>query len=101
MKCYTVFPVVHCFCKARGIVQCQATHKAQENPQQKSAMVTSFMKTTQQLLAQGNRDKQFIINMDQSLFNLKKSNKKTLARKGSKTINTKEMKMLVGHITVS
>lgn len=60
----------------------------------------AFLETTRQLVTQANRDKQFIINMDQTPVNLHDSNKKTFAKQSSKTVNAKEMKTSVGRVTV-
>ena len=59
----------------------------------------AFLHTTCQPLAQGNRDKRFIINMDQAPVNLNDSNKK-ITRVGCKTVNAKGIKMSVSHVTV-
>ena len=75
-------------------------HKSQEDPKEKGKIASKFIETTQALLKQRNRDKRFIINMDQTPFNPKDSNTKTLAVKGSKTVNAKEIKTSVGRVTV-
>ena len=100
MKRYTVFAIVRRYCRSKGITLRATTHKSQEDPSEKKELATAFLETTRSLLTQANRDKRFIINMDQTPVNLHDSNKKTLAKIGSKTVNAKEMKTSVGRVTV-
>ena len=100
MKRYTLFAIVRRFLRSNGISLRASTHKSQEDPKEKAELATAFLQTTRRLLAQGNRDKRFIINMDQTPVNLHDSNKKTLAKIGSRTVNAMEVKTSVGRVTV-
>ncbi|KAL7562515.1 hypothetical protein ACA910_008223 [Epithemia clementina (nom. ined.)] len=98
MKRYTLFAMVQRFLRANGVVLRSVTHKAQDDPKAKQETALAFLGTTRPLLSAPNRSKAFIINMDQTPYNPKESDPKTLAFKGSKTVNAKEMKTSVGRI---
>jgi hypothetical protein len=99
MKRYTVFAMVRRFLKANGIVIRQTTHKSQEDPRTKVEAAHAFQSTTRLLMQQTNRSNAFIINMDQTPYNPKDTQSKTLARKGAKTVNAREIKTSVGRVT--
>lgn len=99
MKRYTLFAVVRRFLKANGIVDRAVTHKSQEDMNAKKDAARRFLETTCTLLGQSNRHKAFIINMDQTPYNISDSATRTLAKKGSKTVNGKDVKTSLGRIT--
>lgn len=99
MKRYILFAMVRRFLKAHGVVTRCITHKSQEDPAVKKAAASYFQETTRRLLHQPNRHKAFIINMDQTPYNPKDAPSRTLAYRGSRTVNAKEMKTSVGRVT--
>ena len=99
MKRYTVFAIVRRFLKANGVVLRVPTHQSSEDPKEKRDTATAFLESTRVLLQQPNRHPKFIINMDQTPYDPKDSDGRTLAKKGSKTVNSKKVKTSVGRIT--
>ena len=99
LKRYTLFAIVRRFMKAKGVVDRAITHKAQDDPKKKEDAATSFLLSTRNLLEQPNRSKAFIINMDQTPYDPKDSEKRTLAKKGSKTVHGKNAKTSIGRIS--
>jgi hypothetical protein len=66
---------------------------------QKKEIATAFLASTIPHLQQTNRHPAFIINMDQTPYKPKDTAKRTLAKRGSKTVSVKEPKCSVGRIT--
>ena len=77
------------------------THKSQEDPRIKSQEATAFVTATLPLIHQPNRDKRFIINMDQTPYNIKDTDSRTLDEKGTKTVTAKSVKTSVGRVACS
>lgn len=98
-KRYTLFAIVRRFCDANRIVMRATTHTAQEDMHKKTAEALAFMETTKQLLHQPNRHQAYIINMDQTPFNPKDGDNKTLNEKGVKTVHGKSIKTSLDRIT--
>ena len=96
MKRYTQFAIVRRFLKSTDTVIRAVTHQAQEDPREKEDTAMKFLETTRALLQQTNRDKAFIINMDQTPYNPKDGGKYTLAKKGSRTVTLRQMNTSVG-----
>jgi hypothetical protein len=99
MKRYTVFAMVRRFLRSNGIVIRQTTHKSQDDPRTKHETAHAFLATTRALICQSNRSNAFIINMDQTPYNPKDTQAKTLAKRGAKTVNAREMKTSVGRVS--
>ena len=99
MNRYTVFAIVRRWLRSNGIVTRTVTHKAQEDPKDMDQMASKFLASTRPLISQPNRHQHFILNMDQVPFKPQESSKRTLAKKGAKSINAKEIKTGVGRIT--
>lgn len=99
LKRYTLFATVRRFLVANGIVQRATTHVSQEDPAKKKEEATAFLQATRPLLHQSNRDKAFIINMDQTPYNPKDTPAKTLHKRGEKTVTAKTIKTGVDRIT--
>jgi hypothetical protein len=99
MKRYTVFAMVRRFLRSNGIVIRQTTHKSQDDPRTKHETAHAFLSTTCALMRQTNRSNAFIINMDQTPYNPKDTQAKTLARKGAKTVTAREIKTSVGRVS--
>lgn len=96
---YSLFAMVRRFLDSNGIVIRACTHKAQEDMRTKEDEARKFMETTTPLLQQPNRHQAFIINMDQTPYNPKDTEKKTLNERGVKTVNLKTMKTSLDRIT--
>lgn len=99
MKRYSLFAMVRRFCYSHGVVMRTPTHRSQEDPREKVQVATAFLQSTIPRIHQGNRHPAFIINMDQTPYNPKETANRTLAKRGSKTVNGKEIKTSVGRIT--
>jgi hypothetical protein len=97
-KRYTLFATVRRFMNSNGFPTRTVTHKAQ-GTQDDTQVATNFLASTCPLLHQRNRDKRFIINMDQTPFNPKEGDNRTLAERGSKTVAGKEVNTNVGRVT--
>ena len=63
------------------------THKSQDDPKKKADTAITFLETTRILITQQNWHKQYIINMDQTPYDLHDSPRKTYTKKGTKTVN--------------
>ena len=100
MNHYTVFAIVRCFLIANGRVSRAVMHQSQEDPRKKVDAAMAFLETTRQLITQQNRQKRYIINMDQTPFDPRDSNKRNYTKKGAKSVYGKEMKTLLGRITI-
>ena len=100
MKRYTLFQSVRRFLDANRVVMRAVTHKAQDNPEYRKDTATGFLQTTIPLLKQPNRDKRFIINMDQTPYNPQDVPDRTLDFKGAKTVAAKALKTSVGRVSV-
>ena len=85
--------------KAKGVVDRAITHRAQEDPKKKEDAATSFFTSTHNLLEQPNWSKAFIVNMDQTPHDPKDLEKRTLAKKGSRTVHGKSAKTSIGRIS--
>lgn len=99
MKRYTLFQVVRRFLVSNGVTIRATTHQSQEDPRKKAVEATAFLESTRPILAQTNRDKRFIINIDQTPYNPKDVPSRTLHKKGDKTVAAKTMKTTVDRIT--
>jgi hypothetical protein len=99
MKRYTLFAKVRRFCRANGVVLRRKTHQSQEDPKEKLEIATKFLDSMRPRIHQANRHPSFIINMDQTPYNPSDTTKRTLAKKGSKTVYGKTVKTSVGRIT--
>jgi hypothetical protein len=99
MKRYTVFAMVRRFLKSNGIVIRQTTHKSQDDPKTKHDTAHAFQTTTRALMNQTNRSNAFIINMDQTPYNPKDTQAKTLAKRGARTVTAREIKTSVGRVS--
>ena len=99
MKRYSLFAMVRRFCRSHGVVMRAHTHRSQEDPHEKMEVATAFLKTTIPRIHQTNRHPAYIINMDQTPYNPKDTEKRTLAKRGAKTVNSKQIKTSVGRIT--
>jgi len=75
------------------------THKAQGDVAKMHDEALQFLGTTKPMLRQPHRHQAFIINMDQTLYNPKDTERRTLNEKGVKTFNAKTMKMSLDRIT--
>ena len=85
--------------KAKGVVDRATAHKAQENPKQKEDVAALFLSSTLALLEQLNRSQAFVVNMYQTLHNPKDYKKRTLAKRGSRTVHSKSVKTSIGHVS--
>eukprot|EP00977_Amphora_coffeiformis_P021055 scaffold8762_cov125-Amphora_coffeaeformis.AAC.1 len=75
------------------------THTSQEDMAEKHNEGTAFLNATRPLLEQPNRHKAFIINMDQTPYKMADAPKKTLSKRGSRTVNAKAPKTSLGRVT--
>ena len=99
MKRCALFAKVRRFCGSEGAVLRATTHRSLEDPQQKKETATSFLASLLPRIHQANQHEAFIVNMDQTPHNPRDTAKRTVARRGSKTVNGKEIKTSVGRIT--
>ena len=100
MNRYTVFAIVRCFLVASGRVSRAITHQSQADPKKKVDTTMALLEATRQLIQQQNRQKRFIINMDQTPYDPHDSPKRTYTKKGAKTVTGKDMNTSVGRVTV-
>ena len=84
---------------SNDVVLREKTHQSQDDLREKCNTALAFLNTTIPLLQQPNRRKAFSINMNQTPYNVKEFGRKTLAKKGAKTVNVKEIKTLLGRVT--
>ena len=75
------------------------THKAQGDVTKMHDEALRFLETTKPMLSQPHRHQAFIINMDQTPYNPKDTERRTLNEKGVKTVNAKTMKTSLDRIT--
>jgi hypothetical protein len=101
MDRYSLFQICRRWLRRHGITDRAVTHQSQEDPRGKESTATAFLTSTRPLLQQRNRSQAFILNMDQTPYNCGKDTaKRTLAYKGSKTVNAKTVKTSIGRISV-
>ena len=98
-KRYSLFAMVRRFLSSNGIVMRSVTHKAQEDIAKMHDEALQFLETTKPMLQQKHRHQAFIINMDQTPYNPKDTDRRTLNEKGVKTVNAKTMKTSLDRIT--
>jgi len=96
---YSLFAMVRRFLSSNGIVMRSVTHKAQGDVTKMHDEALRFLETTKPMLEQPHRHQAFIINMDQTPYNPKDTDRRTLNAKGVKTVNAKTMKTSLGRIT--
>ena len=99
MERHSPFAKVRRFIASSGIADRAVTHKSQEDPKECGHKAKLFLESTRVLLSQSNRSKACILNMDQTPCNIQDMPKRTLAKKGSKTVNGKLLKVGLGRIT--
>ena len=99
MKRCSLSAMARRFMRSNGIVMRSPTHKSQEDPREKMETARAFLQSTLPRIHQRNRHPAFVANMDQTPHNPKDTEKRTLARRGAKTVNQKQIKTSVGRIT--
>ena len=60
------YSIIRCFLMTNKVSICHKTHEAQKQPWETQDSAEKFVITTHPFLSQSNRDKRFIINMDQT-----------------------------------
>eukprot|EP00977_Amphora_coffeiformis_P007463 scaffold1634_cov137-Amphora_coffeaeformis.AAC.2 len=87
--------------KANNIAITKATHKAQADFAGTAETALQFVQGTRPFFAQANRHPAFILNMDQTPYNVNDPPNETLNERGVKTVNAKAPKSSVGRITAN
>ena len=100
MNRYTVFAIVRRFLVANGRVSRAITHQSQADPKKKVDTTMALLEATRQLIQQQNRQKRFIINMDQTPYDPHDLPKRTYTKKRAKSVTGKDMNTSVGRVTV-
>eukprot|EP00977_Amphora_coffeiformis_P021679 scaffold9725_cov76-Amphora_coffeaeformis.AAC.1 len=86
---------------ANNIAITKATHKAQADFAGTAETALQFVQGTRPFFAQANRHPAFILNMDQTPYNVNDPPNETLNERGVKTVNAKAPKSSVGRITTN
>ena len=81
-------------------IQCK-THKAQKHPREMQDLVEKFVLTTWPFLSQPNRDKRFIINMDQTPIFFGMVPNTTLNHVGDRSMNVHSSSGSTMHVTLA
>jgi hypothetical protein len=83
------FSAVQRFVKAHLLVYRMGTHESQRAPDEVAEEATEYMTAARKLVLGGHRDRRFIMNMDQTPVYFSMGPKKTLAKKGEKTVHVR------------
>ena len=81
------FATVRRFVKVHLLVYRMGTHESQRAPDEVAEEATEYMTAARKLVLGGHRDRRFIMNMDQTPVYFSMAPKKTLAKKGEKTVH--------------
>ena len=60
------YSIIRCFLRTNKVSICRKRHEAQKHPRETQELAEKFIITTHPFFSQSNRDKRFIINMDQT-----------------------------------
>lgn len=100
-KRHTLYAVVRRLMRANNIGVRKLTHKAQAGFDGTVDTALRFVQGTRPFFAQSNRHPAFILNMDQTPYNVNDPPNETLNERGAKTVNGKAPKSSVGRITAN
>ncbi len=98
-KRYSLFAVVRRFLRSNGFTVRTITHTAQEHPDVAKEKAKAFVVGTRPFFSQQNRHQAYILNMDQTPYNVKDAPSRTLAERGSRSVDGKTPKTSVGRIS--
>lgn len=81
---------MHRFVRKHGLVHRVGTHESQKNPEEVKGEAMDFMKVVRKKVRAKNRSKRFTYSMDQTPIFFTYHAKKTLEKKGMKTVNIRK-----------
>jgi len=83
------YAAVRRFVQAHSLVYRMGTHESQRAPEEVAEEATEYMTAARKLVLGGHHDRRFIMNMDQTPVYFSMGPKKTLAKKGEKTVHVR------------
>ena len=95
------YSIIQCFLRTNKVSICRKTHEAQKHPQETQDLAEKFIVTMCPFLSQSNRDKRFIINMDQTPIFFSMVPNTTLNCVGDRSVNVHSSSGSTMRITVA
>ena len=95
------YSIIRCFLRTNKVSIHRKTHEAQNHPQERQDLVEKFVVATHPFLSQSNRDKRFIIKMDQTPIFFSMVPNTTLNCVGDLSMNVHSSSGSTMHVTVA
>ena len=100
-KYHTRYMIIWRFLKSKNMVIHSSTHEAQRAPQEMEDEAREFVERVRPLLSCQNRDKRFILNMDQTPVFFSMTPTTTLTERGSRTVNVRKSSGRTHRLTIA
>ena len=100
-KYNTRYAIIRRFLSSKNMVIRSSTHEAQRAPQEMEDEARDFVERVRPLLSCRNRDKNFILNMDQTPVFFSMTPNTTLTERGSRTVNVRKSSGSTQRLTVA
>ena len=95
------YSIIRRFLKMNKVFICCKTHEAQKHPRETQDLAEKFIVTTHPFLSQSNRDKRFILNMDQTPIFFSMVPNTTLNHVGDRSVNVRSSSGSTMRVTVA